>query len=209
MFAKVTDNNIQIIPTLPTSYTFEDGSKTGGFNLLDADIIRGEGYYPVVDVKPDFNALTETLVVSDISVDGDNVVRTYQAQPIDLQVLKERKYRDIIQEEEALLANSFFLFNGNVFRLSLQSVNDATQLQAAIAVSSFPSNFSWTDVYGNEVPMNEAEFTAFGATLAGQKLNIVGVSKYHRAVVKSLTNAMDVVNYDYSQGWNNYTLPDN
>ena len=41
--------------SLPQQYTFNDGSRTGRFDLLDAEIQIAEGFYPVSVVAPEYD----------------------------------------------------------------------------------------------------------------------------------------------------------
>ncbi len=67
---------------LPKTGTLSDGRTVSGYHLLDADILRQEGWLPLVDEPPEHDPETEYLVPDGYDIQPDKVVRLYRIEPI-------------------------------------------------------------------------------------------------------------------------------
>ena len=122
--------------------------------------------------------------------------------------MKNNKKSEIDRYTDSLVSNSKFEFDSDIFTLNLATPDNAVQLDTVIqSTGVFPDPFSWTDAYGVEVVMNQAKFQSFIAALGAYKLGLITNGKIHKAHVDSKTTADEVVNYDFSTGWNNYVEP--
>ena len=210
MYAIVENDAVKrYIRELPKQHTFANGGKTGNFDLLDTATQIAEGYYPVVDVRPSVDPRIETLELDSVVIGEDAVTRTYVVVAKDIEVVRTGKIQEIERKEASLAGNSLFLYDEKVWTLSAESSQNVDGLQTAMSLpgATFPSPFSWTDAYGTEVPMTEAYFQGFAGAMLTAKLTISGASKAHVAAVKTLDDALDIANYDYSAGWGNYVEP--
>lgn len=193
---------------LPQSYTFADGSTTGNFRDMPDATHKAEGFYPLEEVKPVFDYRIETLEFCHYEEMATKVKKHYVKVARDIDVLKSKKLQSLERHKESMLGNSLFQHDDHVWLLTLQAANDATQLQTLVGLTAqFPTPFSWTDADGNEVAMDQVQFTQFSTALAAQKLQIIGAAKQHLAAINALTDPLQVVEYDFSSGWGNYVPP--
>lgn len=192
---------------LPQEYTYADGRKIGNFNLLPQSEIEAEGFYKINDVIPTYDNRIERVVPGTLVFNGTSATQNYVKESIPLDVLKHNKLTAIGNYSKQLLYSSLFQYNNAIYELSTTSTSNASELYVFSTLATFPSNFSWTDADGNEVAMTQTQFNNFVIALGTQKLNIIGVSKYHSAAVSALTDPLLVFNYDFSTGWNNYIRP--
>lgn len=208
MFVKVENGQIvKRLNAIPKAYTFPNGSKTGNFDIM-SDKQLEEGYYPLEKNKPPYNPKIEHLVRSSINILSDKVIENYTVEAMPLETLKKKKINEIQRYSDSLLKSSLFQHNNHTFTLSKEATVYASELESLSDLTNqFPSPFTWTDTDGVEVSMTKVEFTAFVAALGAQKLTIVTASKTHVGTVQALTDPIQIVNYDYSQGWGNYIPP--
>lgn len=210
MFAKVEEGAVaQMIKVLPKSYTFGDGSKTGNFDEMPDAVHISEGYYPVEDVIPVFNADYEETVLSSTAIQADKVVRTYTKQYKDLDEMKAAKLEMLERVRQDKLhygtfavgapVNGTFVFRNNgegqttVDIMKAKMASDAGLLDLA--------TFSWTDSSGEEVVLGVLGFPVFMAAAATYEATVDGVAKYKRAEIKALSTQEEVAAYDVNAGW--------
>lgn len=203
MYAKVENGEVvELMQKLPKHHTFANGNRTGNFDIIDTATQVAEGYYPVEDVRPNYNPNTQSLLFARYDIEAAVVKRVYQSANIPLADAKAAKIGDINDLLETKLLNSQFTYGGEVFNFTPSTASEASELRAALSAGMpFPSGFSWTQANGKEMPMDEASFTAFGLTVAGHKLTLVGTAKAHVANVSALTTVAAVADYDESAGW--------
>lgn len=208
MYVEVSNNQIvRKLRELPQEYVYSDGSRTGNFNDLPQSVIEAEGFYKINDTFPTYDNRIERLVPGDLVFNGTSATQNYIKESIPLDVLKHNKISEIKNYAKQLTTQSLFQHNGAVYELSSVATSNASELYTFSSLASFPNNFTWTDAEGNEVSMTEVEFHNFVMALGAQKLNIIGVSKYHITSVTGLTDPLAIYNYDFSTGWNNYIPP--
>jgi len=68
--------------SLPKTGTLSDGRTVSGYHLLDADILKAEGWLPLVDEPPGYDPETEYLVHDGYDIQADKEVRLYRVEPI-------------------------------------------------------------------------------------------------------------------------------
>lgn len=70
MFAKIVDGVVaEVLPWLP-----ENTESVSGFNLLSADERRKFGYYPLVEVRPEFDKALEKIDPTPVYAIGEIIV---------------------------------------------------------------------------------------------------------------------------------------
>lgn len=88
---------------LPKTGTLSDGRTVSGYHLLDADILRQEGWLPLVDEPPAHDTETEYLVPDGYDIQPDKVVRLYRVEPIPEQPEPEPDIYQQVQELQAII----------------------------------------------------------------------------------------------------------
>ena len=64
-----------------------------------------------------------------------------------------------------------------------------------------PAGFTWRDLTGAEVTVDEAQFKAFRNALAAHFVSAAKNAADHLAAVDALADAQAVIDYDFSAGW--------
>lgn len=77
MYAKI-ENGI-CNTNIPTVGTLKNGNTVSGYNLLTIEQLAEEGWYPLIENKPDYNQLTHSLHFSDYSFNGSEISANYYA----------------------------------------------------------------------------------------------------------------------------------
>ena len=102
-YAKVENGQVIQVGLAETG-TLKDGSTVSGYNLLDEGILKAEGWLPLSENKPEYNAETEYLEFVDYTVGENEVIANYtvkQKEPvIPIPTLEER----LESAESAILA---------------------------------------------------------------------------------------------------------
>ena len=73
---QVKDNKI-ISYFLPTTGILSNGRTVSGYNLLDKETLKNEGWLPLKDIKPEYNSKTHYLQVDKYDIKTDRVIKSY------------------------------------------------------------------------------------------------------------------------------------
>lgn len=68
--------------SLPKVGTLKDGRTVSGYNLLDEEILKNEGWLPLEDIKPEYDEETQYLVDDGYEILEDKVVKKYKVENI-------------------------------------------------------------------------------------------------------------------------------
>ena len=78
MYAKVVNGQVTRAH-LPTSGILQDGRTVSNYHLLPDETLLAEGWLPCEEVKPEYDEVTQCLVIDTAVVQGDKVIVTYKA----------------------------------------------------------------------------------------------------------------------------------
>lgn len=190
-------------PQVPTSWRFSDGRTTGNFDLLSPAEQIAEGWYPLVEVTPEYDQELQRPGGSLDDIQSAQVVRTVIIEDIPLADLQSARLLELQMLLAGKLSASLLTFNGAAFQFNEQLAANCAQLQTSLSVPgvTFPSPFSWTQAEGAEFPMDQAAFESFAAAVAAFKLGLYAAYKAHAAAIKAQTDRSAVATYDISTGW--------
>ena len=82
-YAKVKDNEVVSI-ILPEVGILKDGSTVSGYNLLDAETLKNEGWLPLTEDRLEYDEATKSLIFDQYVIGEDSVVAKYLAIPIEV-----------------------------------------------------------------------------------------------------------------------------
>lgn len=104
-YARIENNQVTSI-NLPTTGVLKDGSTVSGYNLLDAETLKREGWLPLTEDKPIYDETTQYLAFDQYVISADTVVAQYKVA--DIEVLTPIPQEPSIEErvravEDALL----------------------------------------------------------------------------------------------------------
>ena len=74
---QIIDNEIIQIG-LPKVGTMQDGSTVSGYNLLDSETLKAEGWLPIEDIKPEYDPATQILKDAGWDIQADKAVKLYE-----------------------------------------------------------------------------------------------------------------------------------
>lgn len=202
MYAQVKNGAVvKELRELPKAHRFSDGRSTGNFDLMDQTTRIDEGFYPLIDNPPAYEA-HQRAEPDGYDIGTDLVTKQYivEVRPID--ELRAEKLRELEMLSAEKLNSGTFQFGGDDFNFSLATASSVSELEASVlAGHSFPTPFSWTNAEGAEVPMDHEQFVQFGLAVRNYKLGIFQQQKIHRAMINGLTDAAAVAAYDLAGGW--------
>lgn len=75
--------------TLPTSGQLSDGTWVSNYDKLPIDVLLKEGWLPLEEVKPEFDELTQMLVLDSTKELDGKIIATYKAALIPLYETEE------------------------------------------------------------------------------------------------------------------------
>ncbi len=102
MYADIRNNNVRLISSLPFRIYREDGQSLTSISSLPLDELRALGFYPVEEVRPDYDSETQRLGNPEVVLEGDHAVATYsviektsEEMNAELKAAKDAKASDI------------------------------------------------------------------------------------------------------------------
>ena len=84
--------------SLPKTGILKDGSTVSGYHLLDEETLKDEGWLPLEDIQPEYDAETQYLINDGYEILEDKVIKKYRIEEIPERV----EPRDLEQEIEEL-----------------------------------------------------------------------------------------------------------
>lgn len=79
MYGRITDKTEL---SLPQTGVLSDGRTVSNYHLLPESVLFSEGWLPCEEIKPEYNAELQYLVVETAIQQGDIIVVTYKAVEI-------------------------------------------------------------------------------------------------------------------------------
>lgn len=73
---------------LPQTGYLSDGRSVSGYDLLSNEVLRSEGWLPIVDEPPIYNPKTQTLTNNGYVVEVDRVVVAYTVKDIPITIMQ-------------------------------------------------------------------------------------------------------------------------
>lgn len=102
MYVKVENNEIIQIG-LPQTGTLKDGSTVSGYDLLDEVILRNEGWLPLEENRPTYNAETQYLEFIGYTIQTDKVIANYTVKDIAVEIVDEPVDDEKVAMAEAII----------------------------------------------------------------------------------------------------------
>lgn len=110
-YAKVENNQVIQIG-LPKTGKLKDGSTVSGYNLLDTETLRNEGWLPLEENKPAYNIETQHLGFVDYTILEDKVIANYIVKDIEIQIVDE-----VVDDEKVAMAEAIIDLNNRLNEL--------------------------------------------------------------------------------------------
>ena len=88
---------------LPIVGELKDGRTVSGYHLLDEETLKGEGWLPLEDIQPEYNAETQYLIHNGYEILEDKVIKKYRVEDIPEQQEPEPSEIDILNNKIAEL----------------------------------------------------------------------------------------------------------
>jgi len=201
MYCLVRNNKIISGPNnLPVTWNDLNGN-TIDLSLLTTSELAVLGWIPFIASTVLVRDIYDTIKTRKLTITASNVTEEITLVPLVLQTVKDQK-TDIISGYAENMLDGTITFNGNIFTADSVSRQNVIGLSTAIANGvPFPTNFTWADVNGNNIPMTSQDIVAMGATLLTWVNTIYGVSLTHTTNINKMTLPNDVINYDHTIGW--------
>lgn len=81
MMIQVLDGEITRY-SLPRTGTLSTGETVSGYHLLPPETLAQEGWLPVEDIKPEYDAEAQVLVSDGFEILPDKVIKKYRVEPL-------------------------------------------------------------------------------------------------------------------------------
>jgi hypothetical protein len=75
-------NREVIQTTLPSTGYLSNGESVSGYNLLPESVLKAEGWLPLEENRPEYNAENETLELDNYTIEADKVTANYKVIPL-------------------------------------------------------------------------------------------------------------------------------
>lgn len=203
--------NGSIISSLPQQHVFtnsshlliRDGSSTGDFNAMDEAFHIAEGFLPLTETTPEYDARYQNVSVNEpvISEDGESATVDYSVIDKDIDQLKAARCSDVntLRDQKFI---SGYSFGGNVYDSTPAAVVDVQGVVLSVVMGvELPENFAWKTADNSYVPMVADDVKGLGVALMNFRTSVYVASWTHKAVINSLETALEVVDYDITEGW--------
>ena len=96
-------NNEIVKYNLPTTGALSTGETVVNYNLLPAEILKQEGWLPLIDEPPEYDAETEYITHDGYDIQKDKVIKLYKVEPIPEPPEPEPDLEQRIQELEEII----------------------------------------------------------------------------------------------------------
>lgn len=78
--------------------TLKDGSTVSGYHLLDEETLKQEGWLPLEDNPPEYDAETQYLIHDGYEILEDKVIKKYRIEDIPEPITPEPSEIDVLNE---------------------------------------------------------------------------------------------------------------
>lgn len=101
-YTKIENNEVVQIG-LPQTGTLKDGSSVSGYNLLDSETLKNEGWLPLEENKPTYDVNTQYLEFQGYEILEDKVITNYTVKDIETQIVDEPVDDEKVAMAEAII----------------------------------------------------------------------------------------------------------
>lgn len=102
MYVKIENNEV-IETQLPKTGTLKNGCTVSGYDLLDEQTLKSEGWLPLEENKPEYNEQTQYLEFVDYTILTDRVIANYVVKDIEIQIVDEYVDDEKVAMAEAII----------------------------------------------------------------------------------------------------------
>ena len=108
MYVKIENNEV-IKTQLPKTGTLKNGCTVSGYDLLDEQTLKSEGWLPLEENKPQFDEATQYLEFVDYTILANKVIANYTVKDIELQIVDEP-----VDDEKVAMAEAIIDFDNRL-----------------------------------------------------------------------------------------------
>jgi hypothetical protein len=159
----LVENGVVKSVGLPQTGVLKNGSTVSGYDTLSAAVLSSEGWLPLIDVTPAYNAAIETLIHDGYVVETAQVITRYRTEPIDVVAVRERKVAELSRKcNETILAGfaSSALGSAHTYDFDEEAQrNLAGRLGIINANPNYAAVFKWKTVDAGPLDHTKAQFT--------------------------------------------------
>ena len=157
------------------------------------------GWPPFRDAGFDAAQLKSTGATDQVA--GSEVLRTHTTGPRELGNLQALRRENILSRRHAAMHGGI-VFAGRDWDSDPATVQTVNLIATALSDGEIlPAGFTWRDLTGAEVTVDEAQFKAFRNALAAHFVSAAKNAADHLAAVDALADAQAVIDYDFTAGW--------
>lgn len=197
MYVEVVNGRItREFDNLKGSFKFRDGRSTGNIELFSSDELKKEGILPVVDVKPTINESYQKLEEVGLTINKDDVTRTWRVIDDSLMELKQKRILEVNAMRNRIIDGGI-AFKGNNYESDVISRTNLSGVCTSIALGEpLPNNFSWRNTEGVDVVMDADAVKQFGIAMMTHVYLTHISARAHKDKIKSMTSAKEIAEYE-------------
>lgn len=197
MYVEVVNGRItREFDNLKGSFKFRDGRSTGNIELFSSDELKKEGILPVVDVKPTINESYQKLEEVGLTINKDDVTRTWRVIDDSLMELKQKRILEVNAMRNRIIDGGI-AFKGNNYESDVISRTNLSGVCTSIALGEpLPDKFSWRNAEGIDVVMDADAVKAFGIAMMTHVYLAHISARAHKDRIKSMTSAKEIAEYE-------------
>lgn len=197
MYVEVVNGRIvREFDNLKGSFKFRDGRSTGNIELFSSDELKKEGILPVVDVKPTINESYQKLEEVGLTINKDDVTRTWRVIDDSLMELKQKRILEVNAMRNRIIDGGI-AFKGNNYESDIISRTNLSGVCTSIALGEpLPNNFSWRNTEGVDVVMDADAVKQFGIAMMTHVYLTHISARAHKDKIKSMTSAKEIAEYE-------------
>jgi hypothetical protein len=205
MHALLTHNGVAWALPVREWYTGQKGIVADGRQYSrsiwrkNAAYLAKLGLFPLHEILFDQTTLrssghTETF-------DGSSVIWTHTTQLANIEVLKRLRAAEAVSKRSSVMYGGI-IFNSKNFSTGADIVDILGLIGAALQDGeTLPVGFTWTDMAGDEISLNNANFKLFRNAIAKHFAEAYKAAANHVAAIAALSTQQEVMDYDGTTNW--------
>lgn len=188
-----TDNTIEYAKNI---YTTDEGELILNFKA-NPELMKQYGFKELIDSPVEFDANYQTYIVSYVE-DADTITEQYSITYLPIETLKEVKLKELVDYDISEDVNGFILNDKTAWFDKDTRAALSTSIESASLLGETEITFVIND---NEFSIDIQSAKQMLAAIQRYADKCFLVTEVHKRVIKGLSEAEAIVNYDFKTGY--------
>lgn len=203
MYVDIRNGQNNILESLPASFKFSNGNTTGNFRNLAISVQIANGFLPLTENKPEYDARIQTIIPNDVVIASDNksASRIWNIATIPIDTLKNFRLNQINKLRDQKLDGGF-VYNDVIYNSDQKAIDNVQGVILSLVIgASLSQDFTWRAKDDSFILMDEQHLNNLGIALRDFRYTVYSQSWRHKDIITALNTASDIVEYDIFSGW--------